>query len=456
MPEKLKYIFLPTFVLYTGQQLPACDDDHPDVSQAMSPPPTESEHSILSDGTPFTSTNDIAACRSCVELGSVSSSVTCEDSIMSSILSQGAIQFTGPADDLSPHHSPHTRVHMSSSEGNVMAVLGVARRYRGPSQSAHTSPSRNTRRNLEKAFEDATDSAAPVGAKHSLQESSSSSSRQKGKKMRVTKGISKTAKFFAMLRNRYRNGISSTVGSGLGDVVMDHSSSPGNLSPRRSRSMKHSRALSNNTEDVTVVPGERRPSGRGLTRSNSQHDALTVHVRGSMTPGDDSRRGNEGILNHMLSGSLEGLLTAVNTRLSGEWSQGSHKEEEGQPIPPRAKLCQSPSLFALTSFEGDDTTDVDGNSNSLTSSFSSPSLNSLMESSRNSASTAATSKGTDGVPSEVLETPLGEQKQVRGGDVSEKGRDMEESKKHQRESVGDSLSRTPSSSSMDSAGESVN
>ena len=420
------------------------------------PPPVANGGLILITETPPTTPSAGTTCRSCGN-PHLQWSGDCSEHAPLASPSFSTVDIMKPVDDVSLTSSSERRNH-SASEGNVLAIRIVSESSRGISLSANTSPARDTRRNLERSLEDEVDSCMGDGGTWDLG-LQRTSPQHKGKKMRVTQGISKTAKFFAMLRSRYRNGMSSTVGSGLGDIVMDKNAkltgsdealySQNCKKHKRTASKKHGddMPLPKDAENIVRSDG-RRPSGCGLFRSNSQHEALSRCVRSNLNPGEE----HGGELNRMLSGSLEGLLTAVNTRLSGEWSSDVNScyddDEEKRITEAHIKISHCPS--AMTSLDtSDDNNLTDGNSVSLTSSFSSPSLKSLMDqASRTSTSRhlrpASVSGPSGGKDSERLGESNREEKRAENS--------LELAKKRHG-SAGDSLSRTPSSSSMESAGE---
>ena len=332
--------------------------------------------------------------------------------------------------------------------------MGVARRSRLPSFSANTSPVRGARRNLEKCFEDETDSCPTTDGEMADNDEKASPNWQRGKRVRVSKGISKTAKFFSMLKSRYRNGMSTTVPTGLGDVVMDKDSNlvlcndhNGFSPPQQPRQDR---------EAVSELGG-RRTSGCGLLRSKSQREPVHVdsgtrnrgHVLSMRELGDGERSQHQ-----VLSGSLEGLLSAVNGRLSGEWSglenfdsdEGEREALAFQVV----KSARSPSMVTLASFDVADSNveAIDGNSVSLSSSLSSPALKSLMDAFQNDSSP---SDGLDSTSLTVALPVVGVDDSLQSADKVKKRVEEKKSKPNGEES----LSRSPSSSSMDSAGELV-
>jgi len=349
----------------------------------------------------------------------------------------------------------------------VKKLMGVARHNHLSSLSASNSPVHSARRNLAKCFDNNTDScpisdAETVNDDDRINAKFSPNRQHKGKRVRVSKGITKTATFFSMLKNRYRNGKASTIATGLGDMVMDKDA---NLVPptdndsftSSSRSRKRGSCRTREAGVVSGVGG-RKVSGCGLLRSNSQRRAINLGS-GSTGGGNQVSPRMEGERSQrVLSGSLEGLLTAVNAHLSGEWSREENFDSEGEervvPALQTVKSARSPSLMALTSFDtvdvdGDgDVEATDGDSASLSSSFSSPALKSLMDNSQNDSSPYG---GFDSTSSTVtLQEPGVDDSLLSAGEVKE---GMEQEKKNSKSNGGESLSRSPSSSSMDSAGE---
>ena len=263
--------------------------------------------------------------------------------------------------------------------------MGVASRSRLPSFSANTSPVCGARRNLEKCFEDETDSCPTTDGKMADNNEKASPNRQRGKRVRVSKGVSNTAKFFSMLKSWYWNGMSTTVPTGLGDVVMEKDS---NMVPCNDHNGFSPPQPPRQDRGAVLELGWRRTSGCGLLRSKSQREPVYVdsgtmngsHVLSMRELGEGERSQHQ-----VLSGSLEGLLSAVNGRLSGEWSGlENFDSDEGE----REALAfhvvmsaRSPSMVTLASFDVADSNveAIDGNSiGLLSSSLSSPALKSLI------------------------------------------------------------------------------
>lgn len=362
----------------------------------------------LSNGAPPTTTVEEVTCRSCDEEKSSISQV-------GHVTSNGVENpYSGCVTEKCPSNSdcvelvdkiahtwpPHQTIRHSASEGNVLRCRQRTNAFSYSSAGYEWSSTENIR------MEDYECPLSPHsecddldyfnndknnrGRAITMPEREATPPRMLSKKMRVTRGLSKTAKFFSMLTNRHRSSISTSVGGGIGETVNTQCMS--NVLSGHDMILMNGTRSGPDSENANNVLNSVETYSLNTTSTTNARKVNTHYRRSS--EGLKKRRGTETRYNGMLganlppsgfqegrilSGSLEGLLSAIDAELPSKRGSNSGMgwKTGGMEGGGRMRMVRSPSLFGLKSFDDED--GYMGSAISLSCSFSSRSLETFLE-----------------------------------------------------------------------------